>query len=243
MDLKVTGDIGQKAFPAAVERLRTDENAYVCIFVNFCSETKKWADVLEGKLSEVLLSVDVLQINGNMDKHEKIAFIRLYTSTVKMSNLDPGVLVATAAANTGIDQIQLVHVLRIGLPRCITTMLQERGRNARRIEMQGLFAVFTNRPMFVKLLLSILLPPEVESEEVADHEYINSVITTRSPDTRGKRENKILQGRLCAALMADERHNNIVQGYTDFVDIVHFFSCRTWGASTAAWGGCSSLGD
>ena len=41
MDLKVTGDIGQKAFPAVVERLQTDENAYVCIFVNFCSETRK----------------------------------------------------------------------------------------------------------------------------------------------------------------------------------------------------------
>ena len=145
-----------------------------------------------------------------MDKHEKFAFIRLYTSAVKMANLDPRLLVATAAANTGIDQVHLVHVLRVGLPRCITTMLQERGRNARWIGMHGLFAVFTNWAMFVKLLLSILLPPEVESEEVADHDYINSVITARSPDTRGEREKQTSQVRLRAALTAYERHDNIV---------------------------------
>ena len=56
-----------------VELLQTDENAYVFIFVNFCSDTRKWADVLEVKLAERLFSVDVLQINGDMDKHKKLS--------------------------------------------------------------------------------------------------------------------------------------------------------------------------
>ena len=75
-----------------------------------------------------------------------------------MSGMSPRVLAATAAANTGIDQINLAMVIRVGLARCIITLLQEMGRNARRPGMTGVFLVFTDWRMFVKLLLSILLP-------------------------------------------------------------------------------------
>ncbi len=60
-----------------------------------------------------------------------------------MKGFDPRVLVATAAANTGIDNEKIDHVLRVGLLQCVITLLQERGRNAQKHGMNGLFAVFT----------------------------------------------------------------------------------------------------
>ena len=157
MDLHVTGDLKQCALPDIVSLVRDDGDAHACIFVNFKSETSKWALELEDLFADELLRVGVLQINGDMDKHEKIAFVRLFTTCIRMGGYRPRVLVATAAANTGIDQPKLVWVLRVGFPRCLSTLLQERGRNARLASLAGMFAVFTNWKMFVKLLLCVLL--------------------------------------------------------------------------------------
>ena len=93
-----------------------------------------------------------------MEKEEKFAFIRLFTSDLSLLDFNPRVLAATAAANTGIDQEQLDFVVRVGLPRCIITALQERGRNARVAGMIGCFAVFTSWTLFVKLILTTLVP-------------------------------------------------------------------------------------
>ena len=71
----------------------------------------------------------VVQINGDQDKHEKFAYTKLFTDSIKMNDYNPRVLVATAAANTGIDQVLVKWVLTVGLPRCLTTLLQERGRS------------------------------------------------------------------------------------------------------------------
>ena len=60
--------------------------------------------------------VDVVVMNGSMDKQEKFAFIRLFTTATTMHNFNPRVIVATTATNTGINQDDLVHVSRVGLP-------------------------------------------------------------------------------------------------------------------------------
>ena len=165
MTFEATGDIGQKAYPQLVQRLKGDTTAYACVFVNFRSETVKWAKVLEDQLSDASMSTDVLQIHGEMDKHEKFAFTRLFTTAIKMKHFDPRVLVATAAANTGIEQALLVYVVRIGLPRCIVTMLQERVRNSRIPVLCGSFAVFKSWPLFVTLLLTVLSPQDQDLVE------------------------------------------------------------------------------
>ncbi len=95
---------------------------------------------------------------------------------LKMKNFDPRVLVATAAANTGIDNERVDYVLRVGLPRCIITLLQERGRNVRNESMVGLFAVFTDWTLFIQLILSILLPTSKKVTMVKEHNFANSMI-------------------------------------------------------------------
>ena len=68
----------------------------------------------------ILLLIDVLQINGNMDKNGRYVFmIHLFTPAVSMLNFNSRVLMATAAANTGIDQSKLKAVFHVGFPSCI----------------------------------------------------------------------------------------------------------------------------
>ena len=119
----------------------------MCVFVNFVSECAKWAKVVEDLLNDIFSSISVVQINSEMDRHEKNGSIKLSTGFLKMVGYNPRVLVATSAVNTGIDnrQLQLVH--RFGLLRCPTTLLQERGRNACAPGMTGAYVIFTLRKL------------------------------------------------------------------------------------------------
>ena len=121
MEFQVTADISQVGFPCLVEHLKENKTSYACVFVNFKTECSNWASKLEAKLAAASLTIDVLQIIGDMDKDEKFAFIRLFTSVISLVDFHPRVLTATATTNTGIDQERLDCVLRIGLPICIIT--------------------------------------------------------------------------------------------------------------------------
>ena len=55
-------------------------------------------------------------------------------------------MITTAAANTGIDKDTIEIVIRKGVPRDLITLLQERGRNARQVGMNGACFVYTTWP-------------------------------------------------------------------------------------------------
>ena len=187
MSLQVTGDIGQISYPMLLSHLSANPSSYAAVFVNFKSECVKWAEVLEEQLAEkaMTMTIDVLQINGDMDKHEKFAYIRLFTGDLRMMDFFCRILLATAAANTGIDQESLDFVIRVGLPRCLTTLLQERGRNARILGMLGCYIVFTNWSLFIKLLLTILIPKDNNDSDPAEATSVNTFILSKSPEKRG----------------------------------------------------------
>ena len=159
MEVFPSGDVTQGVLKAVVDLLASDADAHVCIFVNFKSEAAKWTTTLEKLLADKLLKVGVLAINGDMDKNEKFAFIRLFTSRVHLRGYSPRCLVATSAANTGIDQPKCKMVLRIGVPRSIVEAMQERGR----IRHRGVFAVHSDWTMLVTLVLSVLKPKQQSS--------------------------------------------------------------------------------
>ena len=92
------------------------------------------------------------------------------------------VLVATTAANIGIDQPLCVYVLRVGIPRCITTLLQERGRLVRKDGMTGTFALISSWDRWILLLLSVMVPEASGPGEIPDHSYDNSSIDSQTPE-------------------------------------------------------------
>mmetsp|Transcript_13705 Transcript_13705/g.23331 ORF Transcript_13705/g.23331 Transcript_13705/m.23331 type:complete len:196 (+) Transcript_13705:212-799(+) len=180
MQMIVQADVGQLAYPTLVDMLRDDNDVHACVFVNFVSDCAKLARDLEKKIADEEINVGVLQISREMDKNEKNAFTRLFTSAVRMRNFRPRVLVATSAANTGIDQVLVKWVLTVGLPRCLTTLLQEHDHN----RFAGIYLIMTDWKMFVRLLLSILLPNSNLSDGVEEHKYCNSMIMARTPEKR-----------------------------------------------------------
>ena len=218
MGLAVTGQIGQVALPALVTHLNDNPNSYAAMYVNFKSETSKWAGKLERLLATALMSIDVLQINGDMDKVEKFFFIRLFTRAIANPLFLARVLVATAAANTGIDQEMLDFVLRVGLPRCIITALQERGRNARKEGMVGYFVVYTSWLLFIKLMSQVIVEGAPEASEGG--QSINTMIRAFSPLKRAVPNTPSHPRR---PLTKEQKHDNMVEAYNDLIDVVSLY--------------------
>ena len=140
IELFVQGEVGSVGIDRLLLMLTTDDTSHGCIFAKFKSECTMWAAALEAKLADQLIDMDVLQINGDMDKNEKFSFVRPFTSAVTMKNYHPRMLIATPATNTGIDQVLIQYVLSVGLPRCLTTLIQERGRNRN----DGMYVMLTD---------------------------------------------------------------------------------------------------
>ena len=222
MTFDVTGDIKQVAFPRLVTHLVRNKDSYAAMYVNFKQECLTWAGDLQKKLAVALLDdenerkIDIIQINGDMDKEEKFRFIRLFTGDEVMPGTNPQVLCATAAANTGVDQERLDWVLRIGLPRCILTLLQERGRNARKLGMKGMFQLFTSWKLFVALLLSILAPRNQDHVEPEDGGSVNTMIRALSP-MKGRKSST---NKYNCPLSSVQKHNNTVAAHNSLMDVL-----------------------
>ena len=88
LDFDLSADIGQVALPKFVAHLRDSPNARVFFFVNHVADCLKWSK----KLSELLViedvSVFVLEIHGEMDKHEKFTIARLFTNAAHLAFQD-----------------------------------------------------------------------------------------------------------------------------------------------------------
>eukprot|EP00978_Attheya_sp_CCMP212_P022959 scaffold69443_cov58-Attheya_sp.AAC.2 len=81
---------------------------------------------------------DVILIHGQQNKLEKFVNTKVFLGQVNSSSLTPVILVATSAANRGIDDFRICYVLRNGLPFGFLSFLQELGLAGRllRIEAQ-----------------------------------------------------------------------------------------------------------
>ena len=115
---------------------------------------------------------------------KEIAYIRLFTSVIPIKDRTFRVLVATSAANMGIDQPLCVYVLRVGLPRCPTTLIQERGHLVQNEGMTGTFLITSCWGHSLILMISVLSSTLSATEEVPDHIYASLVIESHHPRDR-----------------------------------------------------------
>ena len=220
MEFEVTGEIKQLALPRMVRHLKDNSTAFACFFVNFKSECTKYASDLEDLLAMASLSVDVVQIHGDMDKNEKFAFTRLFTGAWRALNYVPRALMATSAANTGIDQELLTFAAHAGLFRCNITAMQERGRVSRKEGMPGFFWVFTNWKMFVKLLLTTLRASIEGNKALCEpSSSINTMISALSPN----RQSNQVEQPIGSPLTAEEKKKNLQNAHKDLIDVVRLF--------------------
>lgn len=118
----------------------------------------------------------------------------------------------------------------MGIPRCIITLLQERGRNARLIGQTGMFVIFTDWRLFTKLLVSVLLPPPAnKSVEHSDVDYVNTMIESQSPDKRGTRQPPPASTSQLRPLTREQQRENVVNAYEDYMETINFLFMPGWG--------------
>ena len=206
--------------------MKQDEVGCACVFVNFVGETSKRTEKIESSMDAAHIDAHVLAINGQMDKHEKFAFIRLFTGDIEMQGLNCRVVVGTSCVNTGIDQHNVRLVQRAGIPRCILTSIQEGGRNTRKDGMTGKFIIYAEWTSFIALLLSILLPFKNKTK-MSESDGANSVIRSKTPDGKRKRTE---QGAVMpttpmntVALSSNTERENVVDAYNNIMDSVSLY--------------------
>jgi len=181
--------------------MSSSPNERACLFVNFVSECDKWGHALEEALALEEELVDFIAVNGGMDQEEKFSFIRLFTTATIMPKFNPRVLVATVAANTGIDQEDLVHVSRVGISCCVL------------------------------LIISILSPRKLESSAATDYDGLNTVILVKSMARCNElkhastAENKLVdrlslaqQNAITLKLSPAQVHKNTTDAYTNAIE-------------------------
>ena len=91
-----------------------------------------------------------------------------------MPDFNVRILIATAAANTGIDKDTIEMVICRGVPRDLITAFQECGCNARMPGRNGAYNIYTNWDMFITLMNSIVLPLRAVSAEGDEDVGVNS---------------------------------------------------------------------
>ena len=65
--------------------------------------------------------------------------ISLFNGSLIMKDFVGNILIATAAANTGIDKDTIEMILCKGVPQGVITFLQKHGRNARQVGSNGAY--------------------------------------------------------------------------------------------------------
>jgi hypothetical protein len=216
MDYDTSGDVYQKGFPSVIATLKNSSTACVCVFVNFASTSHKLLKGLERKLNESLCDTDVLHIYGSQDKEEKFWFVRLFCSKVSMEFLNPRVLLATSAANTGIDNNNVIEILRVGFPRDLITYLQERGRACRELNQIGLCYLVADILSLIKTLKMIMI--YATDDDDVDHDITGMNCAVQSPSR------KIRQVKKSKYSLTDfEQRKKEADEQQDLLDVLNFF--------------------
>ena len=156
MGFFLTADLGQETLPGTIEHLRNSPKSRICLFVNTVEDGRKWSNKLGNLIAVADLDIFVLEINSEMDKHEKFAVARLFTDATRLAGLSPRVLFGTSAANHGIDLSDTYLVCPSGPACCVTTTLQERARNCKEPGMPGVYDVYFCWRKVVSLAITIL---------------------------------------------------------------------------------------
>ena len=90
-------------------------------------------DETKRKLNEVLSNVDVIHVQGLLDKHDKFWCVRIFCAQLCVTELWARIRVGTSAVNIGIDNKAVNLVVNMGFTRDLCTYFQQLGRGGRAV--------------------------------------------------------------------------------------------------------------
>jgi len=89
------------------------------------------ASGLEAKLDKQSIAGDVLHIHGRLKREDKGNLINLFASKLQIDDFKLNVLIATSAADLGIDHPNVQLQLNVEWPESIASLICQRGRGSR----------------------------------------------------------------------------------------------------------------
>ncbi len=119
-----------KRLTLVVDFLQRNLDRSVVIFCNSRKQSQHFALQLEKKLDLMKLSVDVIIINGSLNKIDKFWMIRLFCDDHHSRQGQFRALVTMNASNVGIDKHSVALQVRFEWQRDLLTYFQERGRGS-----------------------------------------------------------------------------------------------------------------
>ena len=158
----------------------------VVIFCNSRHQSLHVATQLEKKLDMKKLAIDVLNINGSLDKTDKFWQICLFSDNRHSRRGQFRALVTTNASNVGIDKHSISLQVRFEWCRDLQTYFQERGRGSRAEGMRSTCILYADIASYIYLMTQIITTSQ--DNEDTDHgsgdvEGFNSAI---SPSRNGR---------------------------------------------------------
>ena len=109
-----------KALDMTVEYLSSNEES-AFIFAHSKALTHRLLPALEAKMDTAQVYCDVLHIHGSLSSDEKFNLTRIFCKQVKVTGFNPRVLMATAAADLGLNRKDANCVMGMEWPRNITS--------------------------------------------------------------------------------------------------------------------------
>ena len=141
-----------------VDFLRCDPTHFACVFCASKKGSIHLCTKLEDKLNEAGFDgfdVDVVHVHGSLQAEEKFILIRIFCEKYNVPELSARVLLATAAANVGIDNHLVLFIMTMGWTRDLLTYFQQRGRACRLDGQEAVCIQIGDTGSFVGLMWTI----------------------------------------------------------------------------------------
>ena len=146
------------------------------VFANSRALTFRVVTSLEEKIDKAdSMAIDVLHVHGALEKDEKHAFTNLFTGDLSIEGHDHRIMVATSAADLGIDHTECTFVLILEWPDSLASYVQRRGRAGRRKQISKIIIV-AGLASVISLVKRIHRQQDKPSDVIDESEQNNVVI-------------------------------------------------------------------
>jgi superfamily II DNA helicase RecQ len=207
-----------KNLNSVVEHCRDNPTGGAFVFVNMKTLSHKLLPLLEAKLADSRVAVDVIHIHGSLDKDEKLSLVKLLMGSMTVSDFNPNAMIATSAADVGMNHPNVGLVLIFEWPEDVATYVQRRGRGgrqgqrARTILVAGLSAHVS--------LVSRIFRQGDSPDDDADTD-VNATIEGQNTIVTPRKKKKRAHGRKKSyPLSSGQRKNLVVRGLDEHLDVL-----------------------
>ena len=212
-----------KELNTVVDFVKDDDIHSACVFVGSKSRSHTLLEKLEKKLNAALLTIDVIHVHGSLSKEEKYWLIRIYCARIDVAQLCSRILLATSAANIGIDHNLAKLVLNMGWPRDLCTYFQQRGRVGRDALMAAICIQLGSLSSYVGIMFQIYMSTDDaaldEDAEALDAALvgINSAVSPTPKQKRNNTSKNSYKATACA------KRQQTLRSRSELLDVIKFF--------------------